>query len=732
MFEPLHPSGKKLLLIGGSLLMALVLAACGGGGGDPPPPQQQPPQALTPQPTGTTVPAGTAAPVASAAGVTPTPPAATAAAVTSLNTLTSGTGPATGTASVALNDLCYLSNGFTNTLSAQDFDANPAAQAYRDGMVRGTPTIASEQVFTNADSSTRTIVVLNYPITYTDGSSEVATTYFIKGSSYGTPGCATTQVGDALRPFGNQHIANVGMRAQNDRLHESSMQTGASRTTTPVQYSRVVDFRMSDVAGVAQYIVVTGPGPVGTLPGGATASFSLKLLSPRILRSDPLLAGKRGNFKNWNDTDLFRICRTATVAEPNAAAADCVGAGASSSQVARFTRAPVAADDTAFDALGFQAGGVYTFSLYNDDGWKTVNGQAGKTPVATYTSTLAALPYTFVQMAGASPATDLFPQVQAVSTTRALVASTLKAGTTATLTATWSAPGAVGSNTFALANTGEFFRGTDPTIDVARGTDPYQTGYRYFVGSYPGGTATSGTFNITAKPAVISGKNFANFSLFYTNRRGNVINSESQFLTPNYPATGFSNVSTLGTLGTTTASLDVAGPLATNGSNVLSIAGGGTATISQNLGSRTTSIGAPFTATYTEANFGALQLCTGTGTAMRSVHQLISNDMTPVTLAQLAAAGVVITREIENCALKPQISVTFNADGSISGTTPEGAIAITAADASALFGTGLVAGTETTTFRAYSKVVDGQLRYYVVIANLDSAGLTSFVSLLRQ
>ena len=90
--------------------------------------------------------------------------------------------------------------------------------------------------------------------------------------------------------------------------------------------------------------------------------------------------------------------------------ADCVLSGASSSSNGTFTTTAALAD-SGFDALGFVAGGTYTYKVYNDDGWKTVNGQSTRTPIATYTTTLRTLPYSAVTLAGADINSDLYPRL---------------------------------------------------------------------------------------------------------------------------------------------------------------------------------------------------------------------------------------------------------------------------------------------------------------------------------
>lgn len=314
----------------------------------------------------------------------------------------------------AFVDRCYLDDGNTiQTLKARR-DENPALSLaynrHRVGSTRTNLELVAERTSTNPDGSTRRELEVKYQVNFTDGTSsrpvsEARTETLISGSSHGTamgPGttCATPQVGNNLRFLGNRRIVQVAVFPQNQRNERYTMAAGAPFPTL-VDYNKHLLFSMRDYNGFAQYMVVTGPGlPIA----------GMKMLSPRILRGDPLMAGKRGHIVDWKDRDSFRYCRTSNGSIAAADVADCVAQGATSSTPGAFYRTAAQADEE-FAAMGFVAGGVYTAKVYNDDGWKTVNGQATQTPIATYTTALHRLPYSAVALAGTGPDNDLYPRL---------------------------------------------------------------------------------------------------------------------------------------------------------------------------------------------------------------------------------------------------------------------------------------------------------------------------------
>lgn len=314
----------------------------------------------------------------------------------------------------AFLDKCYFDNGQTiQTLKARQ-DENPALsmayQRYSVGSTRTDVELLAERNSTNADGSTRRELDVRYQVLFTDGTStrpvsESQAVTLVSGSTHGLamgPGatCAVPQVGSNLRFLGNRRIVQVSVNTQNQRNERYTLAAGTALPTL-VDYNKHLNFSMRDHSGFAKYMVVTGPG----LPAAG-----MKMLSPRILRDDPLMVGKRGHIVDWKDRDSFRFCRNPNGSVAAADLADCVAQGATSSSVGIFNRTAAQAD-AEFDAQGFVAGGVYTAKVYNDDGWKTVNGQAAQTPLATYTTTLFRLPYSAVALAGSGPDNDLYPRI---------------------------------------------------------------------------------------------------------------------------------------------------------------------------------------------------------------------------------------------------------------------------------------------------------------------------------
>ena len=281
-----------------------------------------------------------------------------------------------------LTDGCSLNNGFSKALSITDYDADPlrvASRQFEIGSTRTGISVLAERNLTNADGTTRREIDVQYAINYLDGTkNEVATQTLITGSSAGATmadgtACATPENKADLRFFGNRRIANAFVNASNQRLERTFLATGLA-VNPAVVYDKYITLGVRDPAKVATYATITGPGLIYT---GITNNATFKMLSPRLLRDAPELAGKNGNFVDWKDTDSFRICRDPAGFFASADTVDCVTNGVSGNSWGRFSFADPAALDTSFDAFGVIKGGAYTVKLYNDDGWKTVNGQLG-------------------------------------------------------------------------------------------------------------------------------------------------------------------------------------------------------------------------------------------------------------------------------------------------------------------------------------------------------------------
>ncbi len=499
---------KKLSVL--SFLCAATLLACGGGGSGSPAP------APAPASTAATGPALDLAKVFFAAY-----DASLTASI-----------PASGATALAMTDGCSLSNGSSKALIVADYDADTlrvASRQYEIGSTRTGFMVNADRASTNADGSTRREIDVQYVINYTDGTKdEVATQTLISGSSSGATmadgsACATPDNKADLRFYGNRKIVNTFVNATNERLDRTVLATGAAQSPAVV-YNRFISLVVRDPAKVATYATITGPG---IKVNGVDAA--LKLISPRLLRDAPELANKLGHVVDWKDADAFSVCRsapvgTATVGNYAAAeTADCVAQGASGTGLGSFNQTDPSVQDTNFIALGILEGGLYTVKVYAGDGWKTVNGQAGVTPLATYTTKLQHLPMSTVALAGtlALPA-NKFPLITSSSMTATQVATAILAKTAFSVDLTWSLPGAMpDGRATGLALLSAFETGKANNTNAAYPTS------RQFSPSYPASKAVAATLNVPAAPAVMVTPTYGEAKLEYSNRNGNFINSLS-------------------------------------------------------------------------------------------------------------------------------------------------------------------------------------------------------------
>lgn len=430
--------------------------------------------------------------------------------------------PTSAAALYNLDDGCFKSNGSTKAYNVQYAQANSqsvsGASQYRVGSTRTLLSVTADRTVTNPDGSTRRELDVKYRINYVDGSVDTeASNTLVSGSTNGL--CATPTASADWRFLGNQRNVDVGITANNERTEASRLVDGS----TPPAFTfvrRSLDFFVQDVQGLYTYAVVSGPGTQTV--SGVASPFSLKLISPRLLRDAPELAGKRGNYSNWTERDRFRACVIPSVNNSGPAPlADCVGGGVVGSSwgntyFPNLTVTTVASADAFFDSIGFQAGGVYTFALYNDDGWKTVNGQAGKTPALTRSFTLQTLPYTHAEMLPASGPSK-FPVGNSLTFSAGTnFSSVVNLPAPGSFTGTWTPPPATLSDNaiFRLSDVGEYFEG----INVGTTAPATYPRHRYFTSIFPGSTANSVIANLTPTPNTINAKTFAEISLNYTDR----------------------------------------------------------------------------------------------------------------------------------------------------------------------------------------------------------------------
>ena len=440
--------------------------------------------------------------------------------------------PGTGVSRAAFSDGCYLDDGFTKPVSIALFDKDRVLSGqenkFRIGSTRTNVQVVADRASTNPDGTKRREIDIKYDVNYVDGTkfsdpNPAIVTTLISGSSSGSvmasgAVCTTPESASNLRFYGNRAVVNAVVRPVNQRYERYSLATGAPLASA-VDYNKLVQIRITDPSNFAKYVIVKGLGlPIS----------GYKMLSVRILRDDPLLAGKNNNFVDWLDTDSFRICRNSTNGGFGRAAdlADCVGFGAQSNNTGAFNLAPAAAD-ASFDAMGFVAGGAYSLAVYNDDGWKTVNGHVGRTPIAVYTDVLEKLPYRFVDLAGATPAGDKFPHLSFGGQTPVQVRNNLVNAAPAPLAASWTALGALpDAPTFRLFELWEYFQGAKPGNP---GSALYPA-YRFISFQYPGSNASSiGVWPVSAKPATISSKTYGEFMIYQTDRNARQIESRVSF-----------------------------------------------------------------------------------------------------------------------------------------------------------------------------------------------------------
>ncbi len=423
--------------------------------------------------------------------------------------LTATAVPPTGTQRLALADGCWRHNGRSRAEFIADYDAEIADVLARDAALIGRriesiqPLALRETML--ADGTLRREVDVQWDIVYRDGTRLLQEhNTLISGNSAGTPGCTTPQNGTALRVLGNQRPARVEVRANNLREMRYALANGAALSPL-VRERREVEFFISDPGGRFTYAIVQGPGPGNTI-GGVSHPFSMKMLAPRVLRDAPELRGKPGNFVNWADDDGFRSCSFTNNTPPIAQFVDCVANGATSSSWGwGYVSNPDAAADAGFEAQGWVAGGVYRIDLYTDDGWKTVNGQAGRTPAATVYAELNRLPYRFTDMAGRYPV----PALSGVSPAQA--AANIASANPVPIALKWNAPTWPGVP-MQFSQAWEFHQG--PRTGNAEGV--FNPAVRSLVRVYPdSSTATAATVPIGRLLPDQARKTYTELLLFY-------------------------------------------------------------------------------------------------------------------------------------------------------------------------------------------------------------------------
>jgi len=437
--------------------------------------------------------------------------------------------PATGAGAMALHDGCFLNDGMTKAWIVQNYDTDPkalASEQYNIGSTRTNVKVLDDRRLKNVDGTERREIDFTYDVNYKDGSKNLVGNKqtIISGSSSGSKlpdgkDCTSGDNKSDWRHYGNRKIVETSLTAFNERLERTALATGVP-VSPAVVYSKYLALNVVDPAKVATYATITGPGL------GIGANFgkegTLKLVSVRLLRDAPELQGKPGNYVDWRDTDAFRVCQNAAMDNyAPAETADCVATGARSNSWGSYNNANAAALDTSFSNLNIKAGDVYTYKIYNDDGWKTVNGQATKTPIATYTTTLVNLPLSAADLAGtAGVNADKFARVTSASKTLGEIAAAVRGKTPISVDLAWSLPGSMpDSMPVALSYVSGYQSGqansAGTSWPASRNSDT----------TYPLATATSTSRSFFTPATSLVKPTYSEISLAYSNRNRNLIRS---------------------------------------------------------------------------------------------------------------------------------------------------------------------------------------------------------------
>lgn len=428
--------------------------------------------------------------------------------------------PDGGAERYSLLDACYLGNGSTKATLVSNWNATQAQNtAYQVGRKLANVQVLAERKTTNADGSARHEVDISYDEQYTDGTAIAGLTEtLVAGSTSGT--CAAPQTGDALRALGNRRVVGVALTSRN-RINVFFKLADGDWAAPAYELWRDVQFALTDPGKLATYAVVTwASGQAGAAPN------SLKLLSPRIARDAAEMQGVPGN-ATYTDTDRFRNCRSNTDnTEANAATADCTKLGVRSDtwgwrvRQSQSNPAGYAVGDTGFASLGLDKAGIeVTFAIYADDGWRTVNGQQGKTPIATYVVKIKNASYPFAQLTQ-----DDYPQFASLSPSGSAIVAAFKAdGGTATAGLLAAMPPA-GGLPMKLQSVTSYRQG--PSAGSASGLPTVRTAGMVGTVAADGKTAT---IPFGGKPEGASATTYAEFGLTYTDRNGRAMFYNLQF-----------------------------------------------------------------------------------------------------------------------------------------------------------------------------------------------------------
>ena len=306
--------------------------------------------------------------------------------------------PATWESALSFDDACYLNDGYTKSINIEEWKSNGinvrSSQAYRVGAKRSNLKILS--VNPSADNQYTTAKV-SYDIAYTNGTiKKNSINYMVKGNSAAL--CTNNgisesngQTGDGWRFIGNARQVQANIGAAHELYVSGNLADGL-----PSKYkgsiSSSIEFYLKDPGNKGiTYAIVKGP----LLP-----SSGLKFLMNSILvkEAQGLLNGKRGTYLSHTRNGYIEaenrfnasMCFYVDVYRAwDADKADCLKYGASGN--GWYGNDYYLSDD---QIQSLDNDKTYTIAFYADDGWKTVNGQSGKTAIYTYKSTLNERPFT--------------------------------------------------------------------------------------------------------------------------------------------------------------------------------------------------------------------------------------------------------------------------------------------------------------------------------------------------
>jgi hypothetical protein len=411
--------------------------------------------------------------------------------------------PATYDVANVFTDSCYLSDGWDRAYGtsrwAEDLAGQRAANRYRVGATRSNLIVDSIGKTTNADGSVTRRAKVRYDVNYLDGTKAIAAENFlVYGNSapvcteFGLSVAGTSKEGWRFVGEGRRVAANVDPRSMLF-VHRSIVDNsskGANSRQNRLQFN-IFDYRGLGIA----YVIVKGP---------ALPASGVKMLMPVTLRDAPELQGKTFNYLNGKTSDQPKMCfyrDVANVVQRDAAQADCLANGGS--------RSYWLLSDS--DIAALPADAVYTIALYNDDGWKTVNGQSGKTPVYTYTDTLPQKPFTTAELAESA-----FP----ILTGDSLATLAAFKGTSATISLALT-PTTPPSGAKPMAYTGVFAYSEEHPSTAGYWPSRYQDSQ-----AYPAATATSVNSVIPGKLSGADTVGYAEVQVVTGDRNGRTVRTD--------------------------------------------------------------------------------------------------------------------------------------------------------------------------------------------------------------